>query len=297
VLLEQHQIGNGAGVSACRRRRIGRAAAGDPGADQVQPAGPVLDAVQPPGDPGASVAGDITGLVGGALQVVPDRDVESGGRSAEFLDAGAERHDVVRLRPAVRPAGVNRHDTVPAGGTLDRPPRRQHRRRPDRDPGRCTGAGTNRTGPTAKCCPRCEKRSPLHSPARTASPSSSSSARCRACVGSPNSPNSACGGEPIPAPKITRPALSRSSVISSRASFHGRRRGTGVIIVPILIRCVRTATSASTCQGSTTGGPASVSSKTRWSQRKYPSNPARSALAPSSASSAGSSAKHGTARP
>ena len=54
---------------------------------------------------------------------------------------------------------------------------------------------------------------------------------------------------------MTRPPLSRSSVVTSLASFHGRRRATGVIIVPSLIRDVRAATTARTCHGSTTGGP------------------------------------------
>ena len=57
-------------------------------------------------------------------------------------------------------------------------------------------------------------------------------------VGSPNVPYSASTGVPSPTPRIARPRESRSSVVTSRASFHGRRRGKGVIAVPILIRVV-----------------------------------------------------------
>ena len=77
-------------------------------------------------------------------------------------------------------------------------------------------------------------------------------------VGSPSRPKSPWVGDPIPTPRIRRPSLSRSSVAVSLASCHGRRRGTGVIIVPILIRLVLAATTASTSHGSTMGGPSPV---------------------------------------
>ena len=62
----------------------------------------------------------------------------------------------------------------------------------------------------------------------------------------------------MPTPRISLPLLSRSSVAVSLASCHGRRRGTGVIIVPSRIRLVRAATTASTSHGSTIGGPSPV---------------------------------------
>ena len=58
------------------------------------------------------------------------------------------------------------------------------------------------------------------------------------------------------------PATEQSSVVTSLASFH-RRRATGVIIVPSLIRDVRAATTARTCHGSTMGGPSPLSEWTR----------------------------------
>ncbi len=62
---------------------------------------------------------------------------------------------------------------------------------------------------------------------------------------------------------MARPPLSRSSVVISLASFHGRRRATGVIIVPRAMRVVPAATTARTCQESTMGGPSPVSEWTR----------------------------------
>ena len=72
----------------------------------------------------------------------------------------------------------------------------------------------------------------------------------------------------MPTPRITRPPLSRSSVVVCRASCQGRRRGTGVIMVPSLIREVRVATTPSTSHGSAMGGPSPLSENTMWSQRK-----------------------------
>ena len=43
---------------------------------------------------------------------------------------------------------------------------------------------------------------------------------------------------PSPAPKTSRPPLSRSSDAVSRATFHGRRRASGVTSAPIRIRSV-----------------------------------------------------------
>ena len=54
-----------------------------------------------------------------------------------------------------------------------------------------------------------------------------------------------------PTPRIARPRESRSSVVTSRASFHGRRRGIGVIAVPSLIRVVAYAIAPSATHEST----------------------------------------------
>ena len=74
---------------------------------------------------------------------------------------------------------------------------------------------------------------------------------------SPSSPkragsNSPVRSEPIPTPRINRPPLSRSSVTVSRASWCVRRRGSGVIIGPIVTREVASATAASVTHGSAT---------------------------------------------
>jgi hypothetical protein len=57
----------------------------------------------------------------------------------------------------------------------------------------------------------------------------------------------------MPAPRIRRPFESRSAVTVCRASTHGRRRGTGVIIVPILMRSVAAAIAPSATHGSHIG--------------------------------------------
>ena len=56
---------------------------------------------------------------------------------------------------------------------------------------------------------------------------------------------------------MTRPFDSRSSEATSRATFHGRRRGSGVTIGPIRTRSVADAMAAIVTHGSamsTTGG-------------------------------------------
>lgn len=71
---------------------------------------------------------------------------------------------------------------------------------------------------------------------------SSSLAPCtRTSVGSPNAPYSMSGGKPRPTPRTARPPLRWSSVVTSFATFHGRRRGTGVTSVPRRTREVRAA--------------------------------------------------------
>ena len=49
-------------------------------------------------------------------------------------------------------------------------------------------------------------------------------------------PNSSSMGAPRPTPRIIRPPVSRSRVVTSRASFDTRRRATGVTIVPSRMR-------------------------------------------------------------
>ena len=82
------------------------------------------------------------------------------------------------------------------------------------------------------------------------SDSSSSSARTRLSVGSPTFPNAASSSAPSPTGNTSRPFDSRSSVIVSRASFQGRRRGGGVTIAPRRTRSVRIAIAAITTHGS-----------------------------------------------
>ena len=83
--------------------------------------------------------------------------------------------------------------------------------------------------------------------------------------------------------------------MTCRASTHGRRRATGVTIVPIRTRDVTTATAPSTVHGSQIGGGASRST-TMWSQKNTPSQPFASAVRAMSTSHPGS-AMFGTERP
>ena len=62
---------------------------------------------------------------------------------------------------------------------------------------------------------------------------------------------------PRPAPSVSRPPLSRSSVAVSRATFTGRRRASGVTIGPSRIRPVAAATAASVIRGSATASTGS----------------------------------------
>ena len=83
------------------------------------------------------------------------------------------------------------------------------------------------------------------------SPSSSIAPRLRASRSSPKqvklaSTLIASPVSPSPTPRIIRPPESWSTAAASRATFHGRRRGSGVTAVPSAIRSVRTATAAST---------------------------------------------------
>jgi hypothetical protein len=79
-----------------------------------------------------------------------------------------------------------------------------------------------------------------------------------------------------------------------RATTTGRRRGSGVTSVPRRIEVVAHAAAVSAIQGSTVSTGPGANAK-RWSQRKKPSQPAPSAAAAHSATSAASSPapKHG----
>lgn len=145
--------------------------------------------------------------------------------------------------------------------------------------GRCTGRGRNVTPSIRWCRPSTVAGSPDQSRSRIASPSSRSSARSRSPVGSPKEPNSTAGGNPSPAPKTSRPWLRWSSETVSRASFHGRRRATGVTMGPSRMRAVVAASAASAIHGSCTA-TSNTSENRMWSQRKNPSHPASSASRP-----------------
>jgi hypothetical protein len=84
-------------------------------------------------------------------------------------------------------------------------------------------------------------------------------------------------------------------VVTSLASFPGRRRATGVIAVPSLIRLVARAAAVSSTQGSAISLRAPLSSTT-WSHTNNPSHPASSARRATSANTLGStnSPKFGT---
>ena len=80
--------------------------------------------------------------------------------------------------------------------------------------------------------------------------SSIRAARSRRSVTSPVCVRSS---DSAPTPSVTnaRPPESWSSVATWLASFHGRRHGTGVSMVPSRTRSVRTAIAAITVHGST----------------------------------------------
>ena len=69
-------------------------------------------------------------------------------------------------------------------------------------------------------------------------------------MGSPKLPNSSAMGAPRPTPRTIRPALSRSRVVTSRASLDTRRLATGVTSVASLIVVVASAAAVSRIHGS-----------------------------------------------
>ena len=116
--------------------------------------------------------------------------------------------------------------------------------------GRCTGVGRNVTSSMTTCSPRKVTGSPDHSRLSAVRPSSRRAASSFRSVVSPKLPNSSGIGAPRPTPRIIRPPVSRSRVVTSRASFCTRRRATGVIIVPSRIRSVASAAAVSSTHGS-----------------------------------------------
>ena len=136
----------------------------------------------------------------------------------------------------VRRRQLDREDAVPARGAPQRPPVRPARRHPDGD------AAVHR--------PRLELAVPVGR-----EPLQPVVEQPRALARRPSSPNRAGSNSPvvslpIPTPSTSRPPLSRSSVTVSRASWCGRRRGTGVTSGPMITRSVTIATAASTTHGS-----------------------------------------------
>jgi hypothetical protein len=116
--------------------------------------------------------------------------------------------------------------------------------------GRCTGVGRNATSSMTTCSPWKVTGSPDQSRLRASRPSSRRAATSLGSVLSPKLPNSSSSGAPSPTPRIIRPPLSRSRVVTSRASFDTRRRATGVTIVPSLIVRVASAAAVSSTHGS-----------------------------------------------
>jgi uncharacterized membrane protein YgaE (UPF0421/DUF939 family) len=161
--------------------------------------------------------------------------------------------------------------------------------------GRCTGVGRKVTSSTTTCSPRKVTGSPDHSRLSAARPSSRRAASSFGSVVSPKLPNSSASGAPRPTPKIIRPPVRRSRVVTSRASFDTRRRATGVIIVPSRIRSVASAAAVSRTHGSAIVRRSALRCVT-WSQTNNPSQPASSARRARSATTRGSakSPKFGT---
>jgi uncharacterized membrane protein YgaE (UPF0421/DUF939 family) len=161
--------------------------------------------------------------------------------------------------------------------------------------GRCTGVGRNVTSSMTTCSPRKVTGSPDHSRLSAVRPSSRRAASSFRSVVSPKLPNSSGIGAPRPTPRIIRPPVSRSRVVTSRASFCTRRRATGVIIVPSRIRSVASAAAVSSTHGSAIVRRSALRC-VMWSQTNSPSQPACSARRARSASTLGSakSPKFGT---
>src|SRR5690606_14141473 len=106
-------------------------------------------------------------------------------------------------------------------------------------------------------------------------------ARTRGSAGSRRPPKSPSGGSPSPTQSTARPPLRWSSVVRCLATIHGRRRASGVTMVPSRTREVRCATAPSSTHGSYTSSRRS-GIHTRWSQKNTASQPASSAVTASS---------------
>src|SRR5437879_1540082 len=102
-------------------------------------------------------------------------------------------------------------------------------------------------------------------------PSFSNRARSASSPASPpNELNSRQKSIPSPTPSTSRPRLRWSRVTASRASFHGRRRGSGVTRGPSRIVDVDVAMADSAIHASQSG---TGSSYWMWSDRTKPSQP------------------------
>src|SRR5262245_58811231 len=111
-------------------------------------------------------------------------------------------------------------------------------------------------------------------------------ARSRGSVTSPNGSSSLLRALPSPAPKMSRPELSRSSAAVSLATLCTRRRGSGVTSAPMRTRGVAQAAAARVTHGSATARPGPRWAM--WSQAKKPSYPRSSARAARRATTRGS---------
>ncbi len=117
----------------------------------------------------------------------------------------------------------------------------------------CTGSGAWAIPSTSKWAPWCVTPSPDQKARSRWRASSSTSARRRRSVSSPTAPNSSwC--TPRPTPRVTRPPDRWSSDVTSRATFHGRRRARGVTIGPRRTVVVSVAMAARAIHGSVIGG-------------------------------------------
>ena len=127
--------------------------------------------------------------------------------------------------------------------------------------GRCTGTGRKTTSSIVVAPVGHRLTGPEQ--VKSVQPSSRRSASTRVSVVSPKLPYSPATGSPSPAPRIMRPPVRRSKVVTSLASLDGRRRATGVIAVPSRIRLVAKAAAVSRIHGSAISQRRSFSPTTR----------------------------------
>src|SRR4029077_14322453 len=135
--------------------RLRRSATGglDPGfsleplADRVQPAGPGAGALQPPGGPRITVAGQAGGYPPGGVEFTPDGDVEIGGGSPQVRDLVANGRDLGDGGPLSPAPGVDGNEPVPAGGPGHGPAGRMHPGHPAGGPGHAAACPNDSADP------------------------------------------------------------------------------------------------------------------------------------------------------